>query len=324
MSETDDLVVSWSIFPHIHTAQISARAECTWGEFTELLEYDVHPRRVVDKHRDNYLITIGTFAGGLWRSKKSEQVLDCPNGIRDNWHLQTCTMVGLDYDEKVLTPEEYSRRVAGFAHLIYSTHSHTSNAPKFRVFHPVSRPMVWLPDAYDESGIRVEVAGEFHEYRHTARELLNQFFPDHNFDSASTDCVRGFYAPCHNAARPDDAFCRVEAGRPLPVDTILDRVLPLWRAARTRRCADMATWSTEPRLEDAERYCAAISTVRHETLIPVGSKLFREFGGAAVRPVWERCLAVRYVPSDKTRTFTADDRERMWTWIVNNNKERNG
>jgi hypothetical protein len=324
---TNDLPVSFSTFPKITTAKISTRVEdCTWGEFCRLLGEGLHQRPIVDKHADNFLITCGTFASGRWQSRSNpDYTLDCPNGIRDGWHLESCGLIGLDYDRGYLRPEEYSERMVGYAHLIHSSHSHTNAIPKFRVFHPVSRPMVWLRDAYGQDGVRVEWSGEYHEYRHVARELLNQFFIDHDFDSASTDTVRGFYAPCKNAARPHDAFFRVVDGRPLPVDVILTRVLPKWREDRAARLTvELASSSTSsPRLEAAERYCAAISEVRYATLIPVGCKLFREFGGDAVRPVWER-LAARYVPTDKSRTFTTSDRQSMWAWIVANNNKNNG
>src|SRR5690349_2005591 len=101
--QSQDIFVSWSCFSKITIAQITDHFECSWHEFCLALD-DLHRRHVVDKCRDNFLITCAVFDGGVWQSKKyPDYRLDCPNGIRDGAHLQSCGLIGLDYDQGVLT-----------------------------------------------------------------------------------------------------------------------------------------------------------------------------------------------------------------------------
>lgn len=110
---------------------------------------------------------VGGFVGG-WLKQ----------GKRRNGNVQSRSLVALDADSP---SEDFLDRLdlmADYAYALYSTHSHSAKAPKYRILIPTDRLM--LPD----------------EYEPVARYLANQLGMA-NFDDTTYQDVRLMYWPSH-------------------------------------------------------------------------------------------------------------------------------
>lgn len=89
------------------------------------------PRKLADSKDRLPLLKLGEFG-----DKRSEK-----NCLRTNANMLTIDGVEADYDGQTISPEEAERRLrnAGLAALIYTSPSHTPDAPRWRVLAPLAR-----------------------------------------------------------------------------------------------------------------------------------------------------------------------------------------
>ena len=74
---------------------------------------------------------------------QGQQRVTTPDGaqiLRRNVNIKSISMAVIDYDQGT-PPESIREKLADVNHLFYSTHSHTTEHPKFRVVVPLSRPI---------------------------------------------------------------------------------------------------------------------------------------------------------------------------------------
>ncbi|MBM7106878.1 Virulence-associated protein E [Brevibacillus laterosporus] len=175
----------------------------TWEEFVEKLrkirrtsesmaEYDRMTKAQKGKIKDGPAYVGGFIRGG--RRKKEN--------VENRW------LITLDVDH---ADEDFCFAVdlilGGQAYVIYSTHSHRSNACKYRLVAPVSRPM--SPD----------------EYAAVSRKLADQIGMT-SFDKTTFDVHRLMYLPsCSKNAKP---FLEESEGDPIDVDAVLNSYVD-WR-----------------------------------------------------------------------------------------------
>lgn len=110
---------------------------------------------------------VGGFVGG-WLKQ----------GKRRNGNVQSRSLVALDADSPSDDFLDRLDLMADYAYVLYSTHSHSPKAPKYRILIPTDRLM--LPD----------------EYEPVARYLANQLGMS-NFDDTTYQDVRLMYWPSH-------------------------------------------------------------------------------------------------------------------------------
>ncbi|OCZ54329.1 virulence-associated E family protein [Dehalobacter sp. TeCB1] len=180
-----------------HRADTNWRPEyLTWDEFIERLqkvrrtsetmaEYDKMSNIAKGKIKDG-----PAFVGGLVRG-----------GRRKKENVDTRSLITLDADH---ADDGFSFAVelvlGGCAYAIYSTHSHRSQRPKYRLIVPVDRPM--NPD----------------EYAAVARKLADNIGMKY-FDKTTFDVHRLMYLPsCSKDAKP---VIEVQEGEPVNVDHVL-------------------------------------------------------------------------------------------------------
>lgn len=166
--------------------------EITWGELKErckplrthetLAEY-----LAMDKARRGEIKDIGGFVGGTLKE----------DGNRKNENLLNRTLLTIDVDNATALPEKPNPR---YAMIVHSTHSHTEEAPRYRVIVPLSRPVLPL------------------EYRAIAHKMAEGMGLE-QVDITSCEPVRLMYW----ASAPKDApvLYHAQDGEELPVDTIL-------------------------------------------------------------------------------------------------------
>ncbi|HEL2312355.1 TPA: DNA primase, partial [Streptococcus suis] len=148
---------------------------------------------------------VGGFVGG-WLKQ----------GRRKNENVQSRSLVALDADSP---SEDFLDRLdllADYGYVLYSTHSHSPKAPKYRIIIPTDRLM--LPD----------------EYEPVARYLANQLGMK-NFDDTTYQGVRLMYWSSH--ARDADFVFKVNDEKFVNVDDIL-ATFPDWK--------DSSFWPESP------------------------------------------------------------------------------
>lgn len=148
---------------------------------------------------------VGGFVGG-WLKQ----------GRRKNENVQSRSLVALDADSP---SEDFLDRLdllADYGYVLYSTHSHSPKAPKYRIIIPTDRLM--LPD----------------EYEPVARYLANQLGMQ-NFDDTTYQGVRLMYWSSH--ARDADFVFKVNDEKFVSVDDIL-ATFPDWK--------DSSFWPESP------------------------------------------------------------------------------
>lgn len=153
------------------------RTACT------LAQYEAMSREERGRIKD-----VGGFVGG-------ELITD--GGHRTNDNLKCRTLLTLDVDHAKELPSHFSSH---FAMIVYSTHSHTPEAPRYRIVAPLSRPC----DAVEYQAVAHAVA---------------QGVGIEAMDMTSCEPARLMYW----AAAPQDAevFYHAQDGAPLDVDEIL-------------------------------------------------------------------------------------------------------
>lgn len=148
---------------------------------------------------------VGGFVGG-WLKQ----------GKRRNGNVQSRSLVALDADSPSDDFLDRLDLMADYAYVLYSTHSHSPKAPKYRILIPTDRLM--LPD----------------EYEPVARYLANQLGMA-NFDDTTYQDVRLMYWPSH--AREAEFEFRFNDEVFANVDDILD-TFPDWK--------DSSFWPESP------------------------------------------------------------------------------
>lgn len=197
-----------------------------WSEFVERLQkvrrtnetmaqYDKMANPKKGKIKDG-----PAFVGGLVRG-----------GRRKKENVESRCLITSDIDH---ADEHFPMMVdlvlGGTAYVLYSTHSHRPEKPKYRLVIPVSRPM--LPD----------------EYAAVSRKLAGNIGLDY-FDKTTFDIHRLMYLPsCSKDAEP---VLEIAEGEPLDVDAVLAEYDD-WRDSMQwpRHEGDERHRETKSRMED--------------------------------------------------------------------------
>ncbi|WP_438835630.1 phage/plasmid primase, P4 family [Streptococcus pluranimalium] len=184
------------------TAKTWKNISLTWQELVERLrkptitqetvaEYSKMSRAEKGQTKD-----VGGFVGG-WLKQ----------GRRRNENVQSRSLVALDADSPSKDFLDKLDILADYAYVLYSTHSHTKKAAKYRIIIPTDRLM--LPD----------------EYEPVARYLANQLGMS-NFDDTTYQNVRMMFWPSHSSDA--EYIYKFNDGEFLNVDEILD-TYPDWK-----------------------------------------------------------------------------------------------
>ena len=214
----EQLTIKHSPLKELHIATGNSRTTktwknitLTWREMVERLnkptvtqetfaEYSKMSRAEKGEAKD-----VGGFVGG-WLKQ----------GKRKNENVQSRSLIALDAD----SPSEYFLDsldlIADYAYVLYSTHSHSKKAAKYRIIIPTDRLM--MPD----------------EYEPVARYLANQFGMK-NFDDTTYQNVRLMFWPSH--AQGADFVYKFNDEELLCVDEVLD-TYPDWK--------DSSFWPESP------------------------------------------------------------------------------
>lgn len=166
---------------------------------------------------------------------------DLRDNIRRRAHVISVSAIGIDVDHTTMTPTDAHAVLAGSRHVIYTTHSHEENAPRWRAILPVARPI--LPNEYAQ--IWSVVAAQF------AAEGIE-------IDAATKDPCRLWYVP---VVRPGAPFVSlVGEGEPLDVDRLLEIATELEAERATVRTSVPARGE----IAHADRYIrAAVEKASH-------------------------------------------------------------
>ncbi len=121
---SDETTITITLFKSVYQSHVpqSQVKTITWKEFAN----DIATERLVAKKKES-LPLIGTF------TLKDLHRVDS--------NVEKIFAIILDYDNKleITRPEEFSD--FPFAYVLYTTHSHTTEAPRFRVIIPLTRPI---------------------------------------------------------------------------------------------------------------------------------------------------------------------------------------
>jgi len=177
------------------TAKKWKNVSLSWGELVarlsnptitqETLE-EYQAMSVADKGRAK---DVGGFVGGHLKE-----------GRRKNGNVRSRSLVALDADSPVEDFMDLLDISVDYAYVLYSTHSHTTEKPKYRMIIPTNRAMA--PD----------------EYEPVARYLADQLGME-NFDDTTYQDSRLMYWPSH--ARGADFVFRLNDEEFLDVDEVL-------------------------------------------------------------------------------------------------------
>ena len=179
----------------------------SWGDLKEkckpvrtsetLAEYQAMTREERGNVKD-----VGGFVGGVLKA----------DGNRKNDNLECRTLLTIDVDEATALPEKPNPRLAMIVH---STHSHTTEKPRYRVIVPLSRPCEPL------------------EYSAVAHKMAEGIGLD-EVDMTSCEPVRLMYW----ASAPKDApiIYHAQDGEPVDVDLMLKQY---------KDWTDLSEWPTK-------------------------------------------------------------------------------
>ena len=182
----------------------------TWGQLKRLLQHRRTPCTLreyqqLSKEEQGRIKDVGGFVGGELKA----------DGRRTADNIKTRTLLTIDVDHATALPTKIAPH---YALIVYSTHSHTLEAPRYRVVAPLSRPC---------NGI---------EYQAVAHRMAEGLGVD-IVDMTSCEPSRLMYW----AAAPKDAdtFYYQQDGKPVDVDAIL---------ATYRDYTNTAEWAGAPRV----------------------------------------------------------------------------
>ncbi|HEQ0773215.1 TPA: DNA primase, partial [Streptococcus pyogenes] len=214
----EKLIVKSSPLQELHIATGSSRTAKTWKNITltwqELVERLEKPTVTQETFAEYQKMSraekgqakdVGGFVGG-WLKQ----------GKRKNENVQSRSLVALDADSPSKDFLDRLDLLADYAFVLYSTHSHSKKAAKYRLIIPTDRLM--MPD----------------EYEPVARYLANQLGMS-NFDDTTYQSVRLMFWPSHS--RDADFTFKYNDEAFLSVDEVLD-TYPDWR--------DSSFWPESP------------------------------------------------------------------------------
>lgn len=177
---------------HSRKARRWSNRKWTWRELVERCR---DPRRTsesvaeytrMSREEQSDIKDVGGFVGGFLRE-----------GVRKtaNVALRSCATLDIDYG----TPDlwEDFTRAYGFAAILYSTHKHTPEKPRYRLVFPFSRPVT--PEEYEPLCRRVAAQLGIEMFDHTTYELGRLFY----WPSASRDGEYVFREQKGPACDPD-------------------------------------------------------------------------------------------------------------------------
>ena len=181
----------------------------TWGKLKELLRHrrttcTLREYQQLSKEEQGRIKDVGGFVGGELKA----------DGRRTADNIKCRTLLTLDVDHATKLPTKIAPR---YALIVYSTHSHTPEAPRYRVVAPLSRPCNDI------------------EYQAVAHRMAEGLGVD-IVDMTSCEPPRLMYW----AAAPRDAetFYYQQDGEPVDVDAVL---------ATYRDYTNTAEWAGTPR-----------------------------------------------------------------------------
>lgn len=164
----------------------------TWGKLKELLRHrrtacTLREYQQLSKEEQGRIKDVGGFVGGELKA----------DGRRTADNIKCRTLLTLDVDHATKLPTKIAPR---YALIVYSTHSHTPEAPRYRVVAPLSRPCNDI------------------EYQAVAHRMAEGLGVD-IVDMTSCEPSRLMYW----AAAPQDAetFYHQQDGEPVDVDAVL-------------------------------------------------------------------------------------------------------
>nr|WP_314783120.1 virulence-associated E family protein [uncultured Porphyromonas sp.] len=164
----------------------------TWGKLKELLQHrrtacTLREYQQLSKEEQGRIKDVGGFVGGELKA----------DGRRTADNIKCRTLLTLDVDHATKLPTKIAPR---YALIVYSTHSHTPEAPRYRVVAPLSRPCNDI------------------EYQAVAHRMAEGLGVD-IVDMTSCEPSRLMYW----AAAPKDAdvFYYQQDGEPVDVDAVL-------------------------------------------------------------------------------------------------------
>jgi hypothetical protein len=158
------------------------------------LRDDLHTRQVANK-QDGGLVSPAVFNPDL--SNATSRGLDNIEYIRGIW---------MDNDGGDLSPDEFARIFPQLRMYIYNTHSHTAEAPRWRVFIPTSRAMPVVAHQLMMRQIErsLNAAGYWSKSDLKNKSRIKSRCL-HGFDESKFNGASLFYLPC-KAKNPADSF----------------------------------------------------------------------------------------------------------------------
>lgn len=181
--------------------------DMTWEAFTERLKNTIRTRETVAEYKSmnrdeqSEIKDVGGFVGG-----------ELKGGRRNNQSVLSRSMITLDADFADSEFIDNIDMLYGYACVIYSTHKHTPEKPKYRWCIPLSRPVT--PD----------------EYEAIARKQA-EFIGMDRFDDTTYQPARMMFWP--STSKDGEYVCQVEDGDLLDPDAVLAEY-PDW--------TDMSYW----------------------------------------------------------------------------------
>ena len=240
----------------------------TWSAFVErcskttrtsetFADYQKSPKSVRDNIKD-----VGGFVGGFIKQ-----------GRRKAENIANRSMLTLDMDEIKRPADEVWEDIKllyNFACLVYSTHSHTPEAPRLRLIIPLARP----------------VMGD--EYQAIARKLAEHIGID-QFDDTTYEPHRLMYWP--STSRDAEYYFRVQDGPWLDPDEILT-LYPDWQ--------DVSYWPESSR----QRARLVGQMARQEDPLTKGGIIGAFCRAYTIQEAIEKFLPEIYIPTQHEDRYT--------------------
>jgi hypothetical protein len=138
------------------------------------------------------------------------------DGIRRKSHVVSVTALAVDHDEGTATAAKAHASLTSFAHVVFTTHSHTTDRPRWRAVVPFDRPAT----AEEYPALYALAALQF------ARDGIV-------LDATTKDPCRLWYTPTVKPGAPFEVY--VGDGEPVSVDKMLAIAAELERQKPARR-----------------------------------------------------------------------------------------
>ena len=223
----------------------------TWGKLKELLRHrrtacTLREYQQLSKEEQGRIKDVGGFVGGELKA----------DGRRTADNIKCRTLLTIDVDHATKLPTKIAPR---YALIVYSTHSHTPEAPRYRVVAPLSRPCDDIEYQavahYMAAGLGVDIVDMTScepsrlMYWAAAPKDADVFYYQQDGEPVDVDAVLATYKDYTNAAEwagsPQGGSPRVGRPRTTPRDTSArmedprtkDNIVGSW--CRTYDCIDV-------------------------------------------------------------------------------------